>query len=314
LEERFASSAVLVLGFSGADLALADDYLRLKAASRHTPWLRWLIRPGQQPHAEADKVVRLCGSRGAFFYGDLPDALSQFGIAVPPVHPARIPAAEDRLRTAVSQWLDEPGVDADVCGIVLARLLDDVNVRSGAQAIRSTIRARAARRLRTGVGVAEALRCVLVLGQVAADATDGDPARALRDLKLARRAAEAAVARLRERKPLSPEAQADHTHNLVALTQNMAYCLVRLNDAAGAEQHRDEGLRLMASITGTRLLNHQASDRELAGAIAFLRGKHGVARREWTAALNLAQGNGDLRRTRAVQHNLEIMDGPSART
>jgi tetratricopeptide (TPR) repeat protein len=308
LEEEFASSPVLVLGFSGADLAFADDYLRLKAAAARTPWLRWLIRPGSRPHSRADEVVRLCGSRGGFVFGELPLALAQFGVAVPAVDDGGTVTADDRLAKALRRWLDEPVIDADTCGIALARLLDVAGVQSAAQAVRSSIRTRAKRALRKGVGITEALRVGLVLGQVASDTTDANPAQALRELDLSRRALQSAVRALERKETLWPDSARDHAHNMANIHQNMAYAHIRLNDLDAAETCRREAQTFFPEIPGHLLVNHQASDRELAGAIDFLRGNRQQAQEHWKAALALARACGNERRATAISDNLGLLD------
>src|SRR5918998_4650135 len=97
LEQRFAHSAVLVIGFSGADLDLGGDYLRLMVASDRIPWLRWLVRPGQDPHPKAKAIVDSCGARGGFVVGDLPSALTGPGISVPTVEIGATSGQDRRL-------------------------------------------------------------------------------------------------------------------------------------------------------------------------------------------------------------------------
>ena len=74
LEDVFGGLHVVVAGFSGADLALGEDYLRLRAASPRTPELTWLVRPGQRPLEGALEVVKLVGRRARFLEADLPGA------------------------------------------------------------------------------------------------------------------------------------------------------------------------------------------------------------------------------------------------
>ncbi len=97
----------------------------MRAAAELTPWLRWLVRPNQPPRPEAVEVVRRCGVRGAFVVGELPSVFEQFGIAVPRVEAGKL-TPQQRVADAISNWLNEPSVDADVCAIALARLLDEV--------------------------------------------------------------------------------------------------------------------------------------------------------------------------------------------
>jgi hypothetical protein len=306
LERRFSSSAVLVLGFSGADLELHEDYLRLQAAATRAPWLRWLVRPGQKPHPKAVEIVQECGTRGGFITGDLPGVFAHFGIAVPQVDPGPL-TADDRVTRAMHAWLDEPGVDGDVCGIALARLLTEIGSQTAAAAIRSAIGTKARRDLRAGVSPTHAIRIALVLGQVAADTSEKRPQLALKDLDLAKRAEEAVIDHLRERGPLPSHVEADHSHNIAVLLQNMSYCHVLLDQPDDAERRADEALPHLTSLPDIQLLGHRASDKELRGAIAFLRGETDLARQAWNEALQLAGQGGDQRRAGAVASNLKLV-------
>lgn len=121
-----------------------------------------------------------------------------------------------------------------------------------------------------------------MLGQVSADVTDDQPARALRDLDLALRAEEAVLMHLRHRVgTLSESATQEHTANMGVLMRNMAYCHIRLNDPDEAERCADNAIEYWRASSGPRLDNAHSSDLELRGAIAVLRNDpllhHGAA-------------------------------------
>jgi hypothetical protein len=177
LEVTFGSHRVAVAGFSGADLALGEDYLRLKAAARRTPGVYWLHRPGQPPAQDAREIVALSAPRSLFVEGNLPDDWCLLGAPQDAVRErttvesgaALLDDAKPDVSAAVAAWLDNPMVDADTCGVALSRLLDEVGSRSAAQSLRTSILARTRRQLQSGVSLTTATRAAHQIGQLAGD-------------------------------------------------------------------------------------------------------------------------------------------------
>lgn len=157
-----------MLGFSGADLDLGDDYLGLRAAAAHTPWLGWNVRPGGVPHVRAAEILAACGDGGDLVEGDLPRALETLGLPALSLT-AHTRGSQDRLGCAVERWLRQDGCDAAVCGIAMARLLAAAGRVTAADALRSRLRTTTRRDLRQGLALDATVRASLVLGQLGID-------------------------------------------------------------------------------------------------------------------------------------------------
>jgi tetratricopeptide (TPR) repeat protein len=71
----FGRHAVLVAGFSGADLAYDPDYLGLRAGAAASPVFVVLNRAGTEPQAAMAALVRAAGSHARFVEGELPHDL-----------------------------------------------------------------------------------------------------------------------------------------------------------------------------------------------------------------------------------------------
>jgi len=117
---------VLVLGFSGADLAFSDDYLGIAEELTRGPGITWLVRAGDATPDRAARLVAAAGPRGAVVEGVLPDfLLTLLGAEVEAAE--RNPDAESqagaRIRSAVAAWLAEPTIGPLACAVYVARLL-----------------------------------------------------------------------------------------------------------------------------------------------------------------------------------------------
>ena len=75
---------MLVVGFSGSDLAFGGDYLAFAAIDAHGPGITWMMRPAEAASTEAivrgspaklpeaaRDAVRRAGARGAVVEADL---------------------------------------------------------------------------------------------------------------------------------------------------------------------------------------------------------------------------------------------------
>lgn len=311
LESAFATHAVLVLGFSGADLELGDDYLGLRAASDRTPWLRWNVRASAEPHPKAAEVVAASGPRGGFIEGDLPDVLAK--LAVPIASVAAMGGTADlRLAEAVDDWLAHPQVDPDVCGVALSRLLVAAGRGSAADALRSAIRVRVRRRLRRGVSLGEAARASLVLGQVATD--DEDEARSMKDLDLAERALDAVVQHLRRRDGGLPErGEIEYAKNMSNLAHVRAVHHLRRGDASNAEREVNRAWTYIETLPESERIDRLSAHWQNAAAVSWLRGEHDRARELFERARAAAVDAGDIAFVQATQTTLDRIGADAGR-
>lgn len=317
LESVFGKLEVVVAGFSGADLALAEDYLRLRVASAHSPSLTWLVRPGQRPLASAAEIVRLNGDRGRFAEGDLPSAWSTLGAPDYRPSPTRRHEhdllAEDEhpnVSAALDKWLEHPMVDADTCGMALTRLLDAAGMRSAAAALRTSIRTRVRRNLRAGVDLTGAIRAAHQIGQLASDEPPARAAQAISGLNLSSRALDAALDHFPPDSQEKETVRLEVAHFRATNLGNVAYFEVlrgRLTEAAAAVA---QAARFSAVLSGTRRMNHDAAQLEVSGAIAYLNGDTTQAWRSWNSAHELAKSTGHLSRVKTTAENLRRLGGP----
>lgn len=311
LEAIFATNNVAVAGFSGADLALGDDYFRLKAASGRTPSLLWLNRPGNRPSDGASEVVRLLGSRGGFVDGTLPDAWSSLGAPLEVATGSASPQPDDSkadVAAAISGWLDNPMVDADTCGLALSRLLDSAGKVSASQALRTSILTRVRRRLRAGLNVAGALRAAHQIGQLAGDEPPARAEQAIYCLGLASRALDAVLEHLPEESLAMEDVMLEVAHDRATILCNIGYFEVlrgRLPAAASAIMDASRQTQL---LDGVLRMDHDSSELEVTGAIAYLRGDHDLARLFWHRSHDLATRVGNARRMKTTSANLHRLN------
>jgi hypothetical protein len=72
------NGAELLVGFSGADLAIRPDYLRLEAAAPDIVSMRWLA--SSPPNEQVDGLLRLDATRFSLVTGHLPNAWTSLGV------------------------------------------------------------------------------------------------------------------------------------------------------------------------------------------------------------------------------------------
>lgn len=313
LRRSFANHCVLVLGFSGADLELGEDYLGLRAASESTPWLGWNVRPGSTPHPRAREILRVCAERGRLVSGDLPGVMADLGIALVAGGRAHGDAAE-RVTAAVDEWLAEPQVDGDVCGVALARLLEDAGSRSAADALRSALRTRTRRQLGDGLDLERAVRASLVLGQLGTD--DENDARAMKDLDLAERALEAVMVHLRRRDGgMPPRGDVEYARNMSNLAHGKAVRYLRQGDAATAQVHIDRAWTHINALPPVERADRLSAHWQNQGAVAWLNGDRNAARELFERSRAVATATGDVQFMTRTDETLRRMaadaDGPS---
>lgn len=315
LESIFGNFCVAVAGFSGADLSLGEDYLRLRAASARTPELRWLTRSGQQPLDGVEEVVRMNGARGRFVEGDLPTAWGSLGAPEPVTgdwdsshgKPPADDASPD-VSTAIDSWLSHPMVDADTCGMALTRLLDAAGRHSAAAALRTSIRTRVRRSLRDGLNLTAATRAAMQIGQLARDEPVSRGARAIADLDLANRALDAVLDLFPPNSREKAAVQLELAHNRATLWGNIGYFHVLSGRLAEATAAVALAADHAAALSGPRRVNHDAAQLELSGAIAYLGGEVDEARLLWQRAHGLARKAGHLERMKTTAENLRRLD------
>jgi hypothetical protein len=148
---------VLVVGFSGADLAFGGDYLAFAAIDAHGPGITWMLRPAegasreaivpasheQLPEAARAAVLR-AGVRGAVVEADLLGLCIRLGIAVP-MPPERAgavasrdeaqAAADKRAREWTEAWFAKLGRSPAQCAMFCAAYLRSLGRQNAAAAI-----------------------------------------------------------------------------------------------------------------------------------------------------------------------------------
>jgi hypothetical protein len=303
LASTFATHAVLVLGFSGADLDLGEDYLSLHRASTSTPWLGWNLRANATPHPQAHAAVMACGSRGHFVVGDLPQVLCNLGVPLDEVPDDEL-RPDQRLADAVDTWLAQPHVDAAVCAVALARLLDDAGAHYAATAIRSRVRTRTRKSLRVGLDIELATRAAQILGQVGTD--DHDPRRALRDLDLADRALDSVVAHLGGGGGLNERSHVEYALGKSFIAQNMALRHIRQGDAKAAQAQLDRAAPYLAAIPIAERGDRVGAQLEYSAAISWLRGDTARAKALFRDAHAAALASGHRERILSTEKNLRL--------
>lgn len=326
LHRQFKGAELLVMGFSGADLAIRPDYLCLEAAAPDLVSLRWLA--SSRPTAQVDRLLHLGGTRFRLIPGHLPQAWTSLGVdddlvgralaQVDAPEPASatwepVPAVGD----VIERWLAHPMVDADTCGLALTRLLDAAGRTSAAQALRVSISTRVRRALHSGLRYSVLPRAALRIGQIAADEPPARARNALYCLDLASRALDALI----EHSPVemrdNPEVQAELAHNRANLVSNRAYVLLASGGPAIVERAAaaaEEARTLAEPLTGLRHDQHESSYWELCGAIELLRGDRDAARTCLLEAHVLALRTGNRRRQRAVEAQLRLLDDDASFT
>lgn len=136
LTHVMANHPVLFLGYSGADLAVNDNYLRMRAVAADAPGFFWSHPPTSPPDPAVLNLSAHYGERAVFYEGWLPDWLDAViantgAIAVDKLPPMRgftkekIEAIRQRRADAVdahvARWCQEQ--EYGWCGLILADLL-----------------------------------------------------------------------------------------------------------------------------------------------------------------------------------------------
>lgn len=321
LQTSFRGAEVLVVGFSGADLAMRPDYLRLEAAASEISSMRWLA--SSRPNEQVNELLRLGGTKFSLVPGYIPDAWTSLRVDQTVVDRARdrvdAPATASveasrppEIGAVIDQWLAHPLVDADTCGLALTRLLDAAGRKSAAQALRVSISTRVRRALRAGLPYSAVPRAALQIGQIAADEPPGRTTNALYCLDLASRAFDALMEHAAADMRTNQMVQQELAHNRANLIGNRAYVLLVSGDPtvlSQAASAAEEAWKVAADrLTGLRRDQHESSYWELRGAIELARGSLENARGCLLKADELSLRAGNLRRHRAVAKQLRRLE------
>jgi hypothetical protein len=142
LARTFSGHSLLVVGFSGLDLAIED--FGLAAAAARGPELRWLSRSGETLTPPAKQLIDSYGPRGLVIDGILPDYLEQFAAPSGPTAAASDVAlrAGDRIAATLTAWFNKPWVYPMSCATALVFLMDK-SKSAGTSALVNDIRRQA---------------------------------------------------------------------------------------------------------------------------------------------------------------------------
>jgi hypothetical protein len=300
IERVAATSAVLVIGYSGSDLAVSGDYLGLMAAATSVPWLRWLKRPGSIPHPRAAEIVAACGSRGAFLTGQLPEALAELGIELE--HPVAESSAPAPLETRIRQWLSQPHIDGDVCGVLLARLLETSGRTESAAALRGYLAGRLKATVGRGVDIVGLVRASLVIAQLGNDTMDTDRKSSLELLELAIRIDDT-IAHEMPAPTRSADAKLEHALNRSGVLLNLSTLRLLDNDRDSAATLRDEAAQLIERVELPQQYRRRSSLRFVDGLFAYLDGDARTALVQWRLSTWDALSSGDRRQAAKMLTN-----------
>lgn len=286
LAQLWSNHAVLVLGFSGSDATFGRDYLRLRESSSRTPWLRWNVREGAKPGAEAQAIVALYGRRGGYLVGDLPDVLRGYDIEVEGVGNAR--CRRRPLAAEVAGWLDRNSGGSGACGVVIARMLRETGQRDAATAIYGGLRLRARAQLAEGVSAGIAAELTLVLAQAAQDTADVHPRRAIKDIDLALRTYQMVIDRLGGPAKLPPRGRQEWASTMAGLHQRMARAHLNLRQHRAADRWNRSAVQFFDYMTPLDRQSRLMAAAEIDGAAAFYRGDRALGTRRLELARDLA--------------------------
>jgi tetratricopeptide (TPR) repeat protein len=289
LMEAFAEHPVLVAGFSGADLQLADDYLGLHAAAPHTPWLRWISRGGRLPLAEASAVIDATPA-GAFVEGELPDVLATVGIPVPPARAAARTAPASPA-SWVDDWLVSVAASPSIAAAACARLLDVAGHPVAAASVRAAVREAIVAAMRDGVSVVDGLQFSHALALFGNDELSEDAEQAVADLDLSQRLVAAILPRIEA--GLSERAQIEQHLNAAGVLENLAAARLALDEVDEAADLLQQAKAHVDALPPDLGANRRAAAWMLSGAIHFARDDRRQALLDYRTAGMLARASGN---------------------
>ena len=143
LAELARENHVLFVGYSGADLAIADDYLELSEALAIGPGVSWLVPPGVEPSEAVHRLLGASHGPGSIVAGTLPGFFAALGIDVDegvPVADAQA-EADSRARVAIRAWIADAEISELGCAMFVGRLLKRSGRLDAAREIRAAVAA-----------------------------------------------------------------------------------------------------------------------------------------------------------------------------
>jgi tetratricopeptide (TPR) repeat protein len=146
LIDLYHCSHVLVIGFSGADLAFGADYLALSALKDGDKGITWIVEPGRTLSLQVEAIVR--AANGQTVQASLNEVFAALGVsdrtASPPdSHVADMHKAEAdaRARARIRRWLEELGSGPLESANFCIELADQAGWRTEANALRAALAA-----------------------------------------------------------------------------------------------------------------------------------------------------------------------------
>lgn len=126
LKALFRDYHILVLGFSGADLAFGQDYLAFSAINARGPGITWVARPGLPLSEHVEQTVENAGMHGAIVEDELPGFWERLGLAVGPIPGERRDVqvrVEGQARERIQGFFAQPYVGPFSCAALCESLL-----------------------------------------------------------------------------------------------------------------------------------------------------------------------------------------------
>ncbi len=263
LTHLFTGKHVLVVGFSGADLGLAPDYLGLLEAAPFLRSLRWVSRPGRDPHPEASRVV--ASIPGAeFVIGSLPDALEGLGFANPAPRSAR---SQTDFESAVQTWVEQVHCSPELCLACLARILVHSGSVEAADRLSSVVLERARTRTSSTTQIERYSHAVSLshLGSVLIGRRNE------KAIRILRKSAELQAHLILAWHEPSPAAIQEHLSNYTGALLNLGSALAHAGTAFLAEAESVARAVRSSLPDGSRLLDREAGLHLLDAAISRAR-------------------------------------------
>jgi tetratricopeptide (TPR) repeat protein len=285
LARAFAEHPVLVLGFSGADLGLGEDYIGLGAAAPHTPWLRWATRGDRPPLDAAQQAVDAVRD-GTFVAGELPALLEGLGVPVPPRRDAA--TRQNSPGDWVDDWLGGPHASPEASMATCARLLMYSGEPAPAAELRAHIRRSIERRGERGLDFFAALYASQALALSGSDEIRTDPAQALGDLRRSRELMDAVTGS----RAFGEEAKAEQAANRAGLLANIANAHLALGELEESAHALGELREQVERLEPPPRLGDRANAWLTSGTISRLEGNSRRAMLSWRSATNLALAAG----------------------
>lgn len=300
LSRTLAEHPVLVVGFSGADLELGEDYFGFRAGFPRTPWMRWISRPGRAPLQVATSAVAMAPN-GSFLEGELPQALEDVGIHLPAAR-ERKGGPVPRPREWVDDWLAEPGASPEASAALSARLLR-LSGRPTAVSICDSVRSQIDEKLKARVTFIGALSSALALAQIGNDLVGIDPEQALADLNRSRAIIDALLTE-EVREKLSEDSRIEMSTNTAGVLFNVALTLISLSKLEEAEKTLAEIPPIVDAIPPDQSLRQYARAWFASGVISRTRGQNREALLSWRRACLMAESSGVLNLALSCAENM----------